>query len=206
MLNAVRASACRRRDQQGIVLLIALIMLVAMTLTGIALIRSVYTANIIAGNLAFQQSATHSADAGLETAIAWLEANKDGTALHNNVTQSTANPVAYSASRGRDPGRSESWDAFWNAEYVPAGVVNTLAADASGNTVSYVIHRLCNQVGPPTSGAGCANAPATVGASGNSKGAGVVALQYNGQVYYRVIVRVSGARGTVSFVQSVVAM
>lgn len=205
MLNLARPPSLRR-DQRGIVLLIALIMLVAMTLTGIALIRSVYTANIISGNLAFQQSATHSADAGLEAAIAWLEANKDGTTLHANSATGTPNAIAYSASRGRDPGRSENWDTFWNAEYVPAGLVNTLAADASGNTVSYVIHRLCNQVGPPTSGAGCANAPATVGASGNSKGAGVVALQYNGQVYYRIIVRVSGARGTVSFVQSVVAM
>jgi len=61
--------------QRGVVLIIALIVLVAMTLAGIALVRSVDTSNIIAGNMAFQQSATHLGDVGAETAIAWLRAN-----------------------------------------------------------------------------------------------------------------------------------
>jgi len=51
--------------QQGIVLPITLIVLVAMTLAGIALLRSIDTSSIIAGNLAFKQSATASGDAGI---------------------------------------------------------------------------------------------------------------------------------------------
>ena len=42
-----------RRKQSGVVLFISLIILVAMSLAGIALIRSVDTSNLIAGNLAF---------------------------------------------------------------------------------------------------------------------------------------------------------
>ena len=47
--------------QRGIVMIVALVVLVAMTLAAIALTRTVYTSNIVAGNLAFQQAATHSA-------------------------------------------------------------------------------------------------------------------------------------------------
>jgi Tfp pilus assembly protein PilX len=43
-----------KHAQQGVVLLMALIMLVALTLAGIALVRSVDTTNLIAGNLAFK--------------------------------------------------------------------------------------------------------------------------------------------------------
>ncbi|MBL0167677.1 MAG: hypothetical protein IPP85_11310 [Propionivibrio sp.] len=44
--------------QGGVVLMIALIILVALTIGGIALVRSVSMTSIIAGNLAFQQAAT----------------------------------------------------------------------------------------------------------------------------------------------------
>jgi type IV pilus assembly protein PilX len=52
------------RRQQGVVLLIALIILVAMTLAGIGMMRSVDTGSVIAGNLAFQQATMHANDAG----------------------------------------------------------------------------------------------------------------------------------------------
>src|SRR5450830_1873633 len=67
--------------QRGVIMLIALITLVAMTLAAIALVRSVDTTNIIAGNLAFQQSATNAGDIGSEKAIQWLETNNVGSNL-----------------------------------------------------------------------------------------------------------------------------
>ena len=77
-----RGSALRA-GQAGVVLMMALIVLVAMTLAGIALVRSVDTSNIIAGNLAFKQAATNSGDTGIEAAAAWLNANSG--ALTNNA-------------------------------------------------------------------------------------------------------------------------
>ena len=53
--------------QQGVVLLLTLIILVAMTLAGIGMMRSVDTGNVIAGNLAFKQATTHAADGGTST-------------------------------------------------------------------------------------------------------------------------------------------
>ena len=65
------------RKQRGVVLLIALIILVAMTLAGIGMMRSVDTGSVIAGNLAFQQ--------------ATMQANDQGTAIGFNSLTSVAN-------------------------------------------------------------------------------------------------------------------
>lgn len=201
LTKSARPSACRNRpaDQQGVVLLIALIMLVAMTLGGIALVRSVNTTNIIAGNLAFQQAATHSSDTGIESAVTWLEANNSGATLYTSVAAQ-----GYSAVRV-DPAAGQSWDAFWRA--VLTAQSSALPANAGGYTVAYAIQRLCAQALPPSSaGAGCSQPPATTSTSTSSKGAGVVALTYGSQVYYRITSRVAGPRNTVSYVQAIVAL
>jgi len=188
--------------ERGTVLLVALILLVVLTLAGIALVRSVSTSNVIAGNLAFQQAATHSADAGVETAVAFLEANSAGATLQSNIL--TGGGTRYVAVR-QDPAAGQSWDAYWNATLAASGAVNTLPADAAGNTVSYVIHRLCNATGAPTY-PGCSASPVDTGAGGNSFGAGVIQLTSPRQVYYRVTARVAGPRNTLSYVQVVVAI
>lgn len=192
--------------------MIALIMLVAMTLGGLALVRSVNMTNIIAGNLAFQQGATNSGDTGVELAVNWLETNS-GVTLYTSVAAQ-----GYVATR-QDPAPGQSWDAFWRAVLVNQAVtVNPAnpgvymaytpsAPNAAGNTVSFAIQRLCAQALPPSSaGAGCSMPPATVSTSSSSKGAGVVALQYGSQVYYRITSRIAGPRNTVSYVQAIVAM
>jgi len=52
-------------------LIIALIVLVAMTLAGIATMRSVDTATVLAGNIAFRQSALNAADQVYRRASHW---------------------------------------------------------------------------------------------------------------------------------------
>ena len=189
--------------QRGVVLLIALIVLVAMTLAGIALVRSVDTTNLIAGNLSFKQAATHSGDTSLEAAIAWLEANNGGTTLWaDNI------PNGYVATR-LDPAANlipkQTWDQFWAA--VLAGRAITLPTDAAGNTASYSIQRMCNGTGDPTSPTrDCSVSPVVTISSANSLTAGSIALQYSSQVYYRITSRVVGPRNTVSYVQTIIAL
>src|SRR5450759_2125205 len=74
--------------QRGVVLFIALMALVAMSLAAVALIRSVDTNTIIAGNLAFKQAATAAADSGLESAITWLASTSiaNASSLNADVT------------------------------------------------------------------------------------------------------------------------
>lgn len=188
------------RKQQGVVLFITLIILVAMTLAGMAMVRSVFTTNLIAGNLALQQAATNAGDAGTESAIAWLEANSTGTNLHNSIYAS-----GYAALR-QDPVVGQSWDQFWNTVLKPAGQIVDLPADAADNQVSYTIQRLCNALGDPTTGIDCAQPQTNSSITSGSKGAGAIALQYNGQVYYRITSRITGPRNTVSYVQTIVSL
>ena len=190
--------------QRGVVLMVALIVLVALTLAGIALMRSVDTSTVIAGNLAFQQAATNTGDTGIETAITWLETNNSGSTLHNNIYAQ-----GYAASR-QDPGSGQSWDAFWTAVLLANAQVTTLTTNSTtGNTVSYAIQRLCNATGDPVStGVDCAvpQTTSTSSSSGSSKGSGVIQLTVASGVYYRITSRIAGPRNTVSYVQAIVQM
>jgi type IV pilus assembly protein PilX len=187
--------------------MVALIVLVAMTLAGLGLMRSVNTSTRIAGNLAFQQAATQSADIGIETAIDWLEANAGTTALHDHINASGTPPSgAYFATRQAEPAAGQSWERYWTETMVNTTRVNVLPADAAGNTVSYVIQRLCQSTGNPLSSIGCAVSPETASTDGGSKRAGSLAPLLPRQQYYRITVRVAGPRNTTSMVQAVVAM
>jgi type IV pilus assembly protein PilX len=193
--------------QSGMVLIVALVILVAMTLAAVALVRSVDTSNVIAGNLAFQQAAVHSADTGIEDAIDWLQARTTGTTLENDDSTH-----GYAAN-GSDPAMApafalgQTWDSHWQTQ---AARVYTLTPagdfDAAHNVVQYIIDRLCRNAGGKTTGASCSASPAVQVAQGNSEEAGEVQLNAPSVVYYRITVRVSGPRNTVSYVQTVVSM
>jgi type IV pilus assembly protein PilX len=200
MLSRSSTHAFGYRRQAGVVLMMALIMLVAMTLAGVSLVRSVDTSNLIAGNLAFKQSTLNAADYGAEDAFAWLTTNNAGNTLQAAVNGSDF----YFPARGTDPAVGTSWDDYW--EGVKANA-RSLGAGDSGNTVSYVIHRLCNAAGAPTAvGSGCAVAQGGGTGAGSSKGAGFQQLTVNTQAYYRVTTRVVGPRNTVSYTQTVIRM
>ncbi len=196
-----------RTKQSGVVLFVALIVLVAMTLAALALMRSVDSANIIAGNLAFQAAATHSGDTGVEAATAWLQANNTGGLL--NTDDSTNGYAANGSDSSNNPTAGQSWDDFWSLSlasraYPPS--TSTPILDSAGNSVSYVIDRLCDKSGSPTGLASCNFSPAVQVATGNAEEAGQIPLNAPSAVYYRITVRVSGPRNTVSYVQAVVAM
>ncbi len=181
--------------QRGVVLFIVLIVLVAMTLAGIAMVRSVDTGNVIAGNLAFKQTTIHAADRGIQAAYDWLVANSAGTTLQN-----TDLTKGYYSSRPAE----EKWTdpSKWSSAV-------TLPDDGSGYTVSYVIHRMCKDPDKPYNGADqqCAMTfPSSAGASGGGMAVGATVFEGNPQLYYRITARVVGPRNTVSIVQAVVLL
>jgi type IV pilus assembly protein PilX len=201
-----------RRAQQGVVLIIALIVLVALALAGIALVRSVDTGVIVAGNLAFKQSATNAGDQGIEAAFKWLTDNK--SILDSDNLSSTS---AYFANwqlnadlTGNDPARP---DFPWGASSLEVA-----ADDGAGNRVRYVIHRLCAASNVSAASTSCVKVSSTSGggtaASGGEFG-GRRGYEIGGQpggtfnltasaVYYRITVRIDGPRNTVSYVQALV--
>ena len=195
----------RHGHQKGIVLVIALIMLVAMTLAGIALVRSVDTSTLIAGNLAFRQSATYSGDRGVESAITWLSANSGS--LEAN---SAANGYYSTSQDSVDLTGNKTSSATDNLDWA-ASAKNLTTADAAGNTIAYVIHRMCSFTGP-LDGATCATEQDTQ--AGSSQGGMRQMTTYQpgtwstvaNRGYYRITVRVAGPRNNVSYIQAFVSL
>ena len=133
-----------------------------------------------------------------------LAANSTGSTLFaDHYDQGyVANGLAY-----QDPPPGQSWENFWNGTLAPGGQVKTLPTDGSGNTVSFVIHRLCYNTGDPLATAtGCATNLAQATSEGSSKGAGAITLQGTSQVYYRVTTRIAGPKNTTGFVQAIIVM
>lgn len=208
MSHAIRTPDLARRSERGVVLILAIIVLVAMSLAALALMRSTLTGNRVAGNLAFQQSATLAGDTGIESAVAWLEQQRGNALLSNNAsvsgTCSSGCSGGYFATRS-DPAAGQSWDAWWAA--LPTTGINQLPVNTNtGNTVQYVIHRLCASSGTANISLGCqidaTVNPSAGGSQGDDQKPAGNAVQY----YYRIIAHITGARGTSSYVQAVVAM
>lgn len=194
-------SIVARRRNRGVVLFIALIVLVAMSLAGIALMRSVDTGTIVAGNLAFRQGAMHVGDIGIEAARGWLQ-SQSSTTLYNDIPGSgyysgwAQNVVLV----GTASGTQVPFD--WNTA-IPV----TSPAPPAGYSVSYVIHRLCESSGDPASITCVKQTGSASAAGGGTKGAaafGQMAIQVPTSALYRITVRVVGPRNSTSFVQAVV--
>ena len=157
LLPGLPFERARIAKQRGVVLFFALVALVAIMLAAVALIRSVDTSTIIAGNLAFKQAATTSGDAGSEAAIAWLK-TVDAANTSINVLNDPTHPF------NKDHGASHPSDLYYSAGYYSnTDPLLSLTAnsgtriqwtdddsvkvlpdpDSSGNTVRYVIQRMC---------------------------------------------------------------
>ena len=175
--------------QRGVVLLIALIVLVALTLAGVALIRSVDTTNLIAGNMSFQQSAIQSGERSTEDALTWLQDSANDLNNHNAAN-------GFRAKRA-DPVANQSWDSFWTDTL--GTQAKSLPKDVAGNTVSYVIHRLCDNVGPPAT-VNCSLSPESNGGTQDTDGGTFTEIK----TYYRITARIAGPRHTVAYIQTIV--
>ena len=190
------ASAPPPARQRGVVLFISLIVLVAMTLAAIAMLRAVDTGLLITGNIAFRQSATASADSSLEAAIAWLSDPANASLLAQDRPES-----GYFSTwqNGFDPTGVTARAFVWSGNSI------ALDHDAAGNSVRFVIHRMCQSPGPADPGlcmmAGIGSlAGSTFAAPSYSK----APLLDNAYVYYRITARVDGPRNSVSYVQALV--
>jgi len=191
------------RAQRGVVLFIALIVLVALSLAGLAIMRSTETTTLVAGNLAFKQATLQASDQGVRVAFDWLLANRTALATTNTA-------VGYFSSR---PAGEPDWtqDASWVTRV-------DLPADAIGNQVSYVIHRMCSEPNVAYNGIGgtglpnqCALDTSTGGGStamtqGDSFGVGNNVFSGDPRVVYRITTRTIGPRNAMSITQAMVAM
>lgn len=199
------------KKEQGIVLFVALIALVVMSLAAVALIRSVDTNTMIAGNLAFKQSALVSSDRGVETALAWVETKITAAPTDLNAdTLSNADNGYYATFLTPDLDNpavlkdNATWTETKSAYASGADMVNGTGSD--GNNVRYIVQRMCRSaVAPVAEQCFFGEAEVGTGSRGVKDTTGGGAIIDNQQSpMYRVTVRVTGPKNTVSYAQTFV--
>lgn len=220
-MSHATARLVRARAQRGLSLLFALMALVVISLASVALVRSVDTASLVIGNLGFKQDATATAGRATELALNWLRANAGATLHTDNAARGY-----YAASRdnmdatGQDTAHKGmravvDWTGATDCSAFAKGSYATCMRSSApvvlgGNTVSWVITRLCAAEGNPN-GLDCATPPGSSGLPGGNRGAisygeGSLAMPFSSSQYYRVVVRVQGARGTTAFTETIAQM
>ncbi|MFA7399683.1 MAG: hypothetical protein WCZ98_04290 [Sideroxydans sp.] len=208
-LYSKRQYLATHSKQKGVVLLITLIMLVAMTLAAIALMRSVDTTNLVAGNLSFQQSALHTADGGTEEAIAYLYTIPD---LMCNGTGVGVNCVAgyksFHQPALEPPSAGVTWESYWNAMVNGPGVV-ALVNVPTGYSGAFIIEAMCASAGKVN----CTTATTTSSTTtpqgqdmGSQSRAFITNTTTTNANYYRITTRVEGPRNSVGYVQALIAL
>ncbi len=188
--------------QRGIVLLVALTVLVAMSLAGVALMRSVDNTVVIAGNIAFKQASLQVSDRGSNNAWSWL--------MNQNIAvppvlQNDDPANGYFSSR---PPAEPDWfdDNTWAGQSL---TTNGGLPDSTGNTVQYMVHRMCAQPGLQYNEGNQSCVlyfPPADKLSTGSKAVGAAVYQSVPQVYYRITTRVLGPRNSVTVTQTSVVM
>lgn len=223
--RSLRMGRDGRGRQAGVVLIVALIALVAMTLAAIALVRSIDTGLVIAGNIAFKQSTTSASDVSVDAAVSWLENNP--TLLNDTYVSNGyyANWMEGCDMTGNKTPTDVLDDVDWDGSKSGNTNCNMKAVVVSdmptGYSAHYVVNRMCYCDGPAsgTCGDGSANYCAGLGGSTTDKAShGVgdyinrpldmsglgVGVGGSGSAYYRITTRVVGPRNTTSFVETIV--
>jgi len=218
-----RAARGVRRVQRGVSLVFALMGLVVLTLGAVALLRSVDTGLMVLGNLGFKQDALAGSSVGAEAAIAWLQTQPATTlaadqrakgysavaiaALEPTGPRSDADPastavlVNWRDNGCNEPGLGARAKICWEPMVLP---------DVGSLKIRYFITRLCASLGLADAANDCVK-PVVLSSTGNTTqrgslgyGSSVRFTEHSPGTYYRIITRVEGVRGTVSFTETLV--
>jgi Tfp pilus assembly protein PilX len=206
MAGGGRVRRVPRPAQQGVVLFVALIVLVVMALTGLAMIRQSGTGLSIAGNLGMRQNAL----SGAEVATAWWQPKvvQDTTLNSDDLANGYFSDWGGGAT---DPtglrltGDPSKYD--WSSS---GHSVLATANDGSGNAVRYIVERMCKLAGTDAYAAG-QQCVLTQVPSGADKGGTCADYAVGGAicnpqltVFYRISSQVTGPRNSVSYIQVMV--
>lgn len=214
----------QRSGQRGISLVFSLLALVALSLAAVALIRAVNTGSGILGNLGFKQDTLLGADDATRVAVDWLGSKVAGSVSDLNADITASGYYAADRPSLNATGSSTStatamvdWTGAGCGAITAANCLQPANVDATkmkntGVTAQFVVLRLCNQAGDPTATGGtiqCATpmtastSPSVVKNAPTSSSPRRAGSTVQSQ-YYRIVVRAKGARGTLSFTDTVV--
>lgn len=211
------------KRQRGLSLLYAMLALAALAIASIGLMRSVSMSSMVAGNLSFQQEATAAADQATRQVIATLYSKVNGntSGLDSDIADigyyaSTDELVDVTGSQLTTNTRKlVKWTDTYCGGQLSGSYAScvlqpvTLAGKINGNTASYVAFRLCDAAGSSLSASiNCARPLKASTTSGTNEvrdySAGTGVSKNTVLPYVRIVVRVSGARNTTSYTETIV--
>jgi Tfp pilus assembly protein PilX len=196
-MNAVMQRSCQR----GVVLIFTLIVLLILTIGGLALVRSMHSSLFSAGNLAFRRDLVNQGEQAVANVMAEFgsggilstSAVTDGDLLSANYTSTTlqTNPQGV-------PTALLVSDLNFAAYGTTA---NDIAGPANSNvTIRYVIDRLCNATGVASSTTCVQSTGLPPGGTHNRN----TAVPAPSATVYRLSARVTGPRNTQVFLQTTI--
>jgi type IV pilus assembly protein PilX len=198
------------RTQTGVILLYGLLALAIMLIGAAAMVRSMNTSLLGAGNIGFKRDLTNQAERGAADALARLQTGALATVI---VRESHSTNNNYSATILPTNAQGLPTALFSDAAFAAVGIgSNDISVPEQAITLRWVIDRLCTATGTAdASRCTMANDPAPVGGSGSdlinaidTTTGGAGALQR--RVIYRLSVRVTGPRSTQAFFQTTVTL
>jgi len=207
----------RAQRERGVVLFMTLMVLVIMSIAGLALLRGVDSTTLVANNVGFKQGALIAADKAVQDAANLIVGGTLGGGISDlpaagfyatpYVPPTIAARNAAIDWTGKVTPADGTDDVDWGAASASSPIRASAwsAMDSSGNKYSYIIHRLCDTTGPTSVPNSCATSTSTTAAVGSTRtGAayGTAPLTVTTQVYYRITVKVLGPRNTTSYAQA----
>jgi Tfp pilus assembly protein PilX len=199
-MTTSRGCVGRAGRERGIVVFVALIALVLLSLAAVALMRSVHTNTLVVGNLAFRQAATSLASAAVEKAVYDLfPPTRTIADLHSH--DPARNYYAFRQPDESDDGIPKALQGGNPPPAYPAGA-QVLTDAATGNTVRYVIERMCtaSALGKAAAPNECEMLPPK---QSPARETGEPGLRVDFKIpFYRMTVRVDGPGNTVAFSQA----
>jgi type IV pilus assembly protein PilX len=193
MMNRQFASAARQR---GVILIFSLLVLLILAIGAVAVLRSVNTSLLSAGNLAFHRDLVNQAEQAVSSVMTEFKTNAPPLVGATTADSPAANYVSTMLPS--------------NAQGVPLALLDNTAFAAVGTagndipgatpdiTIRYIIDRLCTVTGTASSPNCVQSTGLPTGGTANRN----TAVAPPSATIYRISVRVNGPRNTQAFLQT----
>jgi Tfp pilus assembly protein PilX len=196
-LSARRAGRPLER-QRGVVLLYALVAMVLLMVSGLALVRGMGTSIAISGNFALRRDLLNEGEQGVVAAEAAFTTGALATAANRTSVNTAAN---YSPTTLPTDNNGIPLALLNDTQFTGIGLATNDLTPESGVTVRYVIDRLCVAGTTTPVYSDCAAYTGATKPRGD--------LRQNGaggpfQPVYRVTVRVTGPKNSMTFLQTTI--
>jgi type IV pilus assembly protein PilX len=181
--------------QQGVVLIFSLIVLLILAIGAVAVLRSVNSSLLSAGNLAFHRDLVNQAEQAVSTVMTEFKTNGPPLGGATTADLPAANYVSTALPTNAQGVPLVLLD---NTAFAAVATAGDLPGATSDVTIRYIIDRLCTSTGT----ANIINCVQSTGLPTGGTANHNTALAPPSATVYRISVRVDGPRSTQAFLQT----